>query len=69
MKPMRLKNLRLNLKLKRPSQGGIAVYQLAKWRVLYYDNMINMSFIMILLTSIPEDKILSCVTRTRIHFI
>ena len=58
-----------DLKLKRPSQGGIAVYQLAKWRVLYYDNMINMSFIMILLTSIPEDKILSCVTRTRIHFI
>ena len=68
MKPMRLKNLRLNLKLKRPDQGGIAFINWPSGECCY-DNMTNMSFIMILLTSIPEDKILSCVTWTRIHFI
>ena len=44
----------------RPSQCGIAVYQLAKLRMLeFYSDFLD---------KIPVDKILSCVTRMQIRF-
>ena len=55
-----IKELQRTVTIKRPYQCGIAVYQLAKLRMLefYYD----------FLDSISVDKILSCVTWIQICF-
>ena len=56
-----IKKSKRTVMINRPYQCGIAVYQLAKVRMLefYYDFW----------TSISADKVFSCVTWIRIHFI
>ena len=56
-----IKEFKRTVMIKGPYQCGIAVYQLAKLRMLefYYDFW----------TSISVDKVLSCVAWIRIHFI